>query len=276
MAVSDKKPVVFGSSFTPKSGQDPIDALNERAFEIAKLQPDNPSWTHLRNGYPAYQRRFHWMVYGFLAYGTFGIGWLVYARGFWAAFCMALISFVYSDFKGGNLHVVLDYDANWDNPIFGDGAIEFQMHHAIPQDNVIKPFMEMCGDLNMYAMICMCLAIAVGGVNEFVLASSGFMVMFGYMGQWAHRCSHMQAKDRPDWVVFLQKMHLMVPPAVHAKHHQTYDDNFCILSGWTGGIISVMVRNIPSPLFWRNLFLFLSFVDISLVAEYFRSSYDVE
>ena len=51
-----------------------------------------------------------------------------------AAYAAALLAimFVYVDFYGAVLHVVLDHPAFVTMPIIGDGCLEFQWHHAIP------------------------------------------------------------------------------------------------------------------------------------------------
>ena len=101
-----------------------------------------------------------------------------------------LIMYIVVDFYGAVLHVVLgnrlklkvfpksdfvfhfyviiysfiDHPAFVNYPILGDGCLEFQWHHAIPQDICRKPFYEACGDLNLTALLHLgWLAVINGG-----------------------------------------------------------------------------------------------------------------
>mmetsp|Transcript_24981 Transcript_24981/g.34283 ORF Transcript_24981/g.34283 Transcript_24981/m.34283 type:complete len:100 (-) Transcript_24981:3488-3787(-) len=52
-----------------------------------------------------------------------------------------------------------------------------------------------------------------------------------YFGQYCHRMSHMPSHRRPALVAFLQDIGIMISSKEHLKHHQSYDNNFCIGSG---------------------------------------------
>ncbi len=56
---------------------------------------------------------------------------------------MALgLMYFHVDFYGAVLHVVLDHPPFIQMPVIGPGCLEFQWHHAIPNDIVSKPYVQ--------------------------------------------------------------------------------------------------------------------------------------
>jgi palmitoyl-[glycerolipid] 3-(E)-desaturase len=179
--------------------------------------------------------------------------------------CLALM-FVLVDLYGAVLHIVLDHPAFVNYPIIGDGCLEFQWHHAIPQDIVRKPFYEACGDLNMVALLHLgWLASWNRGLsNNSANVMAGSKLLLAYVGQYAHRMAHTTDTKRPNWVKCLQNWGILVSPKLHRAHHTTYDDGFPILSGLTAPLVKFLNTNMPNRHIWFVLFFVMSLGDVWL------------
>lgn len=185
----------------------------------------------------------------------------------------AIFSFLWYDFFSGVLHIVLDNPEFVKYPILCDPCIEFQWHHHIPSDLTCKPFLQVCGDLNLVMTII--LTVYFSPYTGFryhtpmVLCLVSCKVLMAYFGQLCHCMSHMPAQHRPNWVIFLQKNCLMISSREHMIHHNSYDGNFCIGTGACNGIISWCLKNVTSNKWcWLGLFLFSLFADVP-IANYF-------
>jgi NAD-dependent dihydropyrimidine dehydrogenase PreA subunit len=86
-----------------------------------------------------------------------------------------------------------------------------------------------------------------------------------YFGQLCHCMSHTP-NNRPEWVNILQKAGIMISPKEHGKHHQTYDDNFCIGCGLCNGILSWSRKNVTSNKWaWLVFFFAISLIDVPVM-----------
>merc|ERR1712125_183636 len=108
--------------------------------------------TTLVAGTPVYQMRCAAMVYFYalatgilIACGIAKISLLATAM----SVAIMFLGYLYS----GVLHVVLDHPDNISLPVLGQPCLEFQWHHAIPDDLVRKDFVDVCGDLNTVVLI---------------------------------------------------------------------------------------------------------------------------
>ena len=184
----------------------------------------------------------------------------------------AVFSFLWYDFFSGVLHVVLDNPEFVKYPVLCDPCIEFQWHHHIPSDLACKPFLQVCGDLNLVMTILLTAYlsphIGFGYHTPMALCLVSSKMLMAYFGQLCHCMSHMPPHNRPTWVTYLQNKGFMISSREHMIHHSSYDDNFCIGSGACNGIISFLLNNVTSnKWFWLVLFLTSLFADVP-VANY--------
>jgi len=180
---------------------------------------------------------------------------------------MALaIMYFYVDFYGAVLHVVLDHPPFITMPIIGPGCLEFQWHHAIPNDIVSKPFVQVCGDLNLVALLHVVWLIVINGGlgNRAANTMAAAKLAMAYLGQWAHRMAHTPHSQRPEWVRAAQSLGALVSPILHKAHHTTYDDGFPILSGVTAPVVSAFNHWVPNRYLWLWAFAVLSLADVQL------------
>ena len=127
-----------------------------------------------------------------------------------------------------------------------------------------KGFDEVCGDLNLVALLHLAwVAAANGGLgNRGANVMAGAKLVLAYTGQWAHRMAHTNPAQRPRWVKAAQAAGLLVAPALHNEHHATYDDGFPILSGLTAPLIGAMNKAMPDRRLWLALFAIMSIGDV--------------
>jgi hypothetical protein len=138
---------------------------------------------------------------------------------------------------------------------------------TLSRDIVSKPFYEVCGDLNLVALLHLLWLVAVNGGlgNSRANVMAGAKLVCAYLGQYAHRMAHTPKSARPEWVLMAQSAGLLVSPHLHSAHHATYDDAFPILNGTTAPLISWLNKAMPSRHAWLVLFVVMSFGDVWLL-----------
>lgn len=178
---------------------------------------------------------------------------------------MAGIMFVFYDYYSGVLHIVLDHPNHINLPIIGQGCLEFQWHHHIPDDIVSKSFLEVCGDLNVVVgllAVTHYLYTSERGTKAVPLTLTGLKLVMAYWGQFSHRMAHT-VHGRPAWVRRLQAQGLCVSFKDHHAHHTPpHNSNFCLL-GLCNGLLEWTLKHVVShPTVWLGLFLIVSALDI--------------
>jgi hypothetical protein len=214
-----------------------------------------------------YKERWTWIP---IAFSLFSVTLLLcHANSPLTIIVAAVFTFLWYDFFSGVLHIVLDNPEFVNLPILCDPCLEFQWHHHIPSDLACKPFLQVCGDLNLVMTVILTAYlspyIGFGFHTPMALCLVGCKMLMAYFGQLCHCMSHMPPHNRPDWVTFLQNNGLMISSKEHMIHHASYDDNFCIGSGLCNGIISWSLKNVTdNKWYWLTLFLFSLFAEVPI------------
>lgn len=222
----------------------------------------------IQNGAVIYKKR--WLFVPIL-WGLLSASIALYHYNYPITFMISAVSmFLWYDFYSGILHTVLDEPSFIKMPLIGEGCLEFQWHHHNPTDLASKSFLEVCGDLNLVITILIFLyLVPYCGFTyrtPLSLCLVGFKINMAYFGQLCHCMSHTPINHRPQWVTFLQNAGLMISPKEHGRHHQTYDDNFCIGSGMCNGLLTFLRKNITTnKWFWLATFLIVSVIDIPCI-----------
>eukprot|EP00386_Alphamonas_edax_P012640 GDKI01039365.1.p1 GENE.GDKI01039365.1~~GDKI01039365.1.p1 ORF type:complete len:285 (+),score=72.77 GDKI01039365.1:89-943(+) len=250
----------------------PIARLNDevrkkmlRSDEIPQLKSAPQAVAAVRNGAQVYHNRSMVCVVSYLVLAFY---FLYNAPNVMYGVAAVIAAWMFVDFYGGVLHVVLDHPPFVDYPVISAGCLEFQWHHVLPYDITAKPYLEVCGDLNLVLFLHIVVhAIINGGLHNHagnaVLAAK---ILAGYFGQWAHRMAHTPPTKRPSWVLWGQKYGILVSPEMHRDHHTTYNDGFPILSGFSAPLVAYMCKIVPDRHVWLAGFLLLSFTDIYVVS----------
>ena len=187
---------------------------------------------------PIYQHRSRLIIAVYIAIALRG---LLMAPS--VIFCLTamVLMVVLVEFYGGVLHIVLDNPDYINLPLIGRGCLEFQWHHLIRQDIATKPFLDVCGDLNvlMFTHLCV-LGLTLGFTDpeaQFVWAC---LVFLAYWGQFSHRQAHMPGTNTPSWISWAQAHGLLLAPPRHRRHHESYDCEYPILSGFAAPLLEAL------------------------------------
>ena len=184
-----------------------------------------------------------------------------------------LVMFFYYDLLSGILHVVLDEPSFISLPLIGEGCLEFQWHHHLPDDIYSKSFLEVCGDLNLVLSIILVKDLLLfKGVNPTALCLCAAKVLMAYFGQLCHCMCHAPRHCRPAWVTTLQELGLMLHPREHATHHAKYDDNFCIGSGMFNPFVKSLLP-MGGKWTWLGVFIALMVFDVHVMNRFLCSSF---
>jgi len=298
---SEKDPLHFYSDtgdntdtkFDPASKVDVFDKLNALVKKVSDKNPDEPTYERVRNkgtGFwdrpdvcialglanpTVYVRRWEPFLAFLILNAFYWIGSYIMntSNGLAKYGVVLVLMYAYSDFKGAMLHVVLDTPSNIKLPVVGCPSLEFQFHHAIPQDIVMKGITQACADLNPIAVYAFLLVALETNFDPLALALGETILLCSYVGQFSHQATHKLSKDRSPTVKFLQKINILLPPDVHRKHHQTHDKDFAILNGWSNPLISSMLKIWPQEScshVWLGMFVFGMAFDSWIIAETLR------
>ncbi|MBN8220392.1 MAG: fatty acid desaturase family protein [Spirochaetes bacterium] len=152
----------------------------------------------------------------------------------------ALFAYITADFVSGLVHFLADNFGNPETPVFGKLFIySFREHHVDPKAITRHSFIETNG--------ANCL-VSLPGLIYFYYASGPvvdytfrfyFLIFYLsiFMTNQIHKWSHMDFP--PSFVVWLQRLHVILPPRHHGVHHTPpFDKYYCITSGWLNAPLS--------------------------------------
>ncbi|MFO0594153.1 MAG: fatty acid desaturase family protein [Myxococcaceae bacterium] len=175
---------------------------------------------------------------------TFAIVWKVapFAKTYPFAIAAAVMTgFVMADFVSGFVHWLADTWGSTDMPILGKSLIRpFREHHVDEKAITRHDYIETNGANCMIAVPVAAMALFIPldiegwvGAGLFSLVSIGSMIFWVMMTNQIHKWSHLDEKDTPGWLKFLQKWHLILPADHHQVHHTApYDKYYSITTGW--------------------------------------------
>jgi len=227
--------------------------------------------TTLVAGTPVYQMRPAALVYLYslgsfilIAYGISKISILATAMS-------VAIMFLGYDLYSGVLHVVLDHPSNIALPILGQPCLEFQWHHAIPDDLVRKNFVDVCGDLNIVVLILVIInlfLLDIAKASGIAMVIGGMKLWMAYFGQFSHRAAHSYGMSRTPIADGLQKIGFMISPKDHMAHHKPpHDLDFCLI-GLCNPIIDAMRAVTTNNAVWLTMFLVWSVFDVVVYVKF--------
>lgn len=222
----------------------------------------------LRAGVPVYVKRSRAMVWGFsaLALAMLVKGSMV--AGLSTVLVCMLVMFLAYDMYSGVLHIVLDCPANISLPLLGQACLEFQWHHHIPTDIVRKPFIEVCGDLNVAAVIMCSIHVLWSsqmGSQAVPLILGSLKLFMAYFGQFSHRTAH-DFKCTSPFAKGLQRVGLMISQQAHKAHHKPpHDMDYCLV-GVCNRPMDALRKAIRNDHVWLVIFGLWTVLDIKLLS----------
>lgn len=153
---------------------------------------------------------------------------------------VALVGYVAADLFSGLVHWGFDTWGSPDTPLVGRNFIHhFRVHHDDPKDITRHGFIATNGNncLATIPVLLLALALPAHWSSTAPLAVFILSLCLGVFGtnqfhKWAH-----QDQVHP-LVGWLQRMHLILPPAHHDVHHRfPYLGHYCITTGWLNGML---------------------------------------
>jgi len=148
-----------------------------------------------------------------------------------------LLLLVYlADFISGLLHIFLD-NYTGDNPYIKPHAQGFQNHHADPKEftqrEIFTVFTEPGHSVILFNLINSYF------LNFYFLIFTGLVNIVQLTHYQAHCINHKTfSKSVADFFIILQKYGIILSTENHSKHHKTFDNNFCILTGWANPVLN--------------------------------------
>ena len=143
-----------------------------------------------------------------------------------AAILEITLAYIAADFLSGMYHLVTD--RGWNIP---SQLSQFNNHHERPWTMTFDWEPLLAGLPMILAGWWLSIAFLV------------WLGVFLSLAQVPHYYAHHPA---PRWIVFLQEADLILPVELHAAHHEPpHNKDFCVLSGWTNGLINAIEWMVP-------------------------------
>ncbi len=153
----------------------------------------------------------------------------------WLVLSAFLTGFIVADLVSGLVHWLADTWGSVDMPVIGKSLLRpFREHHVDEKAMTHHDYIETNG-ANCMISVPWALGALFIPINSwaglFAVVSITSMIFWVMMTNQFHKWSHME--DAPKVVLFLQRMHLILPPAHHQIHHTApFDKYYCITTGW--------------------------------------------
>jgi ubiquitin-conjugating enzyme E2 variant len=160
---------------------------------------------------------------------------------FWVLVGASALGFLLADFVSGFVHWMADTWGSTEMPVLGKALIRpFREHHVDPKAMTRHDYIETNGAncLISIPVAVMTLLIPLdveGWVTPalFTAVSLGSMIFWVMMTNQIHKWSHLDPEQTPGPLRWAQRMHLVLPPTHHDRHHTApFDTYYCITTGW--------------------------------------------
>lgn len=160
---------------------------------------------------------------------------------FWILVSGAAFGFILADFVSGFVHWMADTWGSVDMPVLGKSLIRpFRQHHVDPKAMTKHDYIETNGANCMIsvpvALMTLFIPLDIEGWVApalFLVVSMGSMIFWVMMTNQIHKWSHLDADQMPTLLKWAQRLHLVLPPTHHDRHHTApFDTYYCITTGW--------------------------------------------
>src|SRR5262249_6811792 len=155
----------------------------------------------------------------------------------WPVLTAVLLAYLAADLVSGAVHWAADTWGSPDLPILGPAVLgPFREHHRDPLAITRHDFIETNGNNCLISLpvlgVALWLVPDVQGSGSLVLSSFlGALVFWVLLPIHSHRGAPLPVP--PPLPAFLQRWHLILPPAHHQLHHtRPFTSHYCITTGW--------------------------------------------
>ena len=155
----------------------------------------------------------------------------------WVVFTAVLLGYLAADLVSGLVHWAADTWGSPDLPVIGPALLgPFREHHRDPLAITRHDFVETNGNNCLISLPVLGIALWLapgpdgGGslfLSSYLLALVFWVLLTNQFHKWAH------LPQPPPLQAFLQRWHLILPPAHHQLHHtRPFTSHYCITTGW--------------------------------------------
>jgi ubiquitin-conjugating enzyme E2 variant len=155
----------------------------------------------------------------------------------WLVLTAVLLGYLAADLVSGLVHWAADTWGSPDLPVIGPALIgPFREHHRDQLAITRHDFVETNGNNCLISLPVLGIALWLapgphgGGslfLSSFLLALVFWVLLTNQFHKWAH------LPRPPPLLAFLQRWHLILPPAHHQLHHtRPFTSHYCITTGW--------------------------------------------
>ena len=148
--------------------------------------------------------------------------------------------FYMADLISGMLHIFLD-NYKGDNPYILPHAKGFMHHHEDPREFTTRPISLVLTETSIGVILFN--IINCYFIDMYFLLFT-FLVHIVQLSHYqAHCINHNTLSPNISKILkYLQRYYLILPTKVHSKHHETFDNNFCILNGWANPLLNNLYK----------------------------------
>ena len=169
---------------------------------------------------------------------------------------IAIMAYLWSDLGSTISHIVLDNPSLRKAPKFlffdiAEHARIFQAHHRSPITITMAPWMSYLAELHDIVIFqgVVCIVITFKLIRSVPSAKPKdprqmsiafqyalfciFCMVFHHLSLASHRWAHEGSRDIGLLPYTLQVSGILMTSSHHARHHVTFDTNFCFLGGWS-------------------------------------------
>jgi ubiquitin-conjugating enzyme E2 variant len=185
-------------------------------------------------------------ILSILSFWSLSIAIAVKASAFAATYPWVIVAalacgFIMADFVGGFVHWMADTWGSTNMPVLGKALIRpFREHHVDPKAMTRHDYIETNGANCMISVPVAAMTLAIPldiegwvGPALFTVVSMGSMIFWVMMTNQIHKWSHLDADQTPTLLRWAQRLHLVLPPTHHDRHHTApFDTYYCITTGW--------------------------------------------
>ena len=147
-------------------------------------------------------------------------------------FLQILLGWYVADLITGIYHYFIDNYGSPKTPFFGKQIEEFQIHHQRPRD-----FLKH----NAWHSLKLPL---LGSIPFFILSFiNPYFFLPLAIGLACSQLFHKWAHQEVPWYIWIfQVTGIILSPDEHQKHHTTFDHSYCIVNGWSNGLLNFVLK----------------------------------
>ena len=159
--------------------------------------------------------------------------------------CIIVFNLFAADFVSGFVHIYLDHSKiRFDGSTTDFHRLGFQTHHLYPDFQwIMDPsYQAHYETITLFPIVipaCLINNLTIQNLSIYIFSYCCLLFQAGHY--WAHATTHH--KYVPRFAKLLQNTGIIIHPKTHQKHHQTYDNNYCILNGWSNFIFNYLEHN---------------------------------